>query len=65
MKEIFKLIQQMTGKKLSRNSQVHWAHTINKMIDQRIKLIRQYSESSEMLSFDDWLQLQEATSNYE
>lgn len=59
MNEIFKLLHRLTGKKLTRIQQRHWTRTINKVIDDRIRLVQRYSESKALLGFDEWLQLQE------
>lgn len=59
MNEIFKLLHRLTGHKLSRIQQRHWTRTINKVIDDRIRLIQRYSESTDVLGFEEWALLQE------
>lgn len=63
MKELFQLLQQVTGKKLSRKEQRHWTQTVNHLIDDRVRLIQRYHESKQPLSFSQWLLLQEGEGN--
>lgn len=63
MNEIFKLLHRVTGKKLTRLQQRHWTRIINKIIDDRIQLVQRYSESTDMLGFDEWVQLQEGVNH--
>lgn len=63
MNEIFKLLQRLIGRKLNRREQRHWTRTINQLIDDRVRLIQRYSESNDLLGFDEWVLLQEGGDN--
>jgi len=63
MNELLKMLQRTIGIKFTRKQQRDWTRTFNRAIDDRIRLIQRYSESTEMLSFNEWILLHEGVSD--